>query len=153
MKSNVMSTHLLQIQWLCDNYEGAEGVSLPRCTLYYHYLLHCQEHKLEPVNAASFGKLIRSVFMGLRTRRLGTRYVYTRAGKYRVLLLTEYLKWLRECFRGNSKYHYYGLRIKSGSPLLRLMDEQQHMAMRQQPFSQKNRCLFICTQGKLWQRS
>uniref|UniRef100_UPI0037E9B17A MHC class II regulatory factor RFX1 n=1 Tax=Semicossyphus pulcher TaxID=241346 RepID=UPI0037E9B17A len=101
------------VQWLCDNYEGAEGVSLPRCTLYYHYLLHCQEHKLEPVNAASFGKLIRSVFMGLRTRRLGTR--------------------------GNSKYHYYGLRIKSGSPLLRLIDEQQHMAMRQQPFSQKNR--------------
>ncbi|KAF3844052.1 hypothetical protein F7725_016100 [Dissostichus mawsoni] len=99
--------------WLCDNYEGAEGVSLPRCTLYYHYLLHCQEQKLEPVNAASFGKLIRSVFMGLRTRRLGTR--------------------------GNSKYHYYGLRIKSGSPLLRLMDEQQHMALRQQPFSQKNR--------------
>ncbi|XP_051940834.1 MHC class II regulatory factor RFX1 isoform X6 [Hippocampus zosterae] len=101
------------VQWLCDNYEGAEGVSLPRCTLYYHYLLHCQEQKLEPVNAASFGKLIRSVFMGLRTRRLGTR--------------------------GNSKYHYYGLRIKSGSPLLRLMDEQQHMAMRQQPFSQKSR--------------
>ncbi|KAM6940189.1 MHC class II regulatory factor RFX1 [Xenentodon cancila] len=101
------------VQWLLDNYEGAEGVSLPRCTLYYHYLLHCQEQKLEPVNAASFGKLIRSVFMGLRTRRLGTR--------------------------GNSKYHYYGLRIKSGSPLLRLMDEQHHMAMRQQPFSQKNR--------------
>uniref|UniRef100_A0A1A8CAT4 Regulatory factor X, 1b (Influences HLA class II expression) n=2 Tax=Nothobranchius kadleci TaxID=1051664 RepID=A0A1A8CAT4_NOTKA len=101
------------VQWLLENYEGAEGVSLPRCTLYYHYLLHCQEQKLEPVNAASFGKLIRSVFMGLRTRRLGTR--------------------------GNSKYHYYGLRIKSGSPLIRLMDEQQHMAMRQQPFSQKSR--------------
>ena len=64
------------MQWLCDNYEGAEGVSLPRCTLYYHYLLHCQEQKLEPVNAASFGKLIRSVFMGLRTRRLGTRYTH-----------------------------------------------------------------------------
>lgn len=40
------------------------GVSLPRSTLYCHYLLHCQEQKLEPVNA-SFGKLIRSVFMGL----------------------------------------------------------------------------------------
>ncbi|XP_068177488.1 MHC class II regulatory factor RFX1-like isoform X2 [Antennarius striatus] len=101
------------VQWLCENYEGAEGVSLPRCTLYYHYLLHCQEHQLEPVNAASFGKLIRSVFMGLRTRRLGTR--------------------------GNSKYHYYGLRIKSGSPLLRLMDDRQHLAMRQQPFAHKNR--------------
>lgn len=79
MNSNLTSHRLLQIQWLCDNYEGAEGVSLPRCTLYYHYLLHCQEHKLEPVNAASFGKLIRSVFMGLRTRRLGTRYLWTHA--------------------------------------------------------------------------
>ncbi|KTG43335.1 hypothetical protein cypCar_00006700 [Cyprinus carpio] len=102
-----------QVQWLLDNYETAEGVSLPRSTLYCHYLLHCQEQKLEPVNAASFGKLIRSVFMGLRTRRLGTR--------------------------GNSKYHYYGLRIKASSSLLRLMEDQQHLAMRQQPFSQKQR--------------
>ncbi|XP_048345635.1 MHC class II regulatory factor RFX1 [Sphaerodactylus townsendi] len=101
------------VQWLLDNYETAEGVSLPRSTLYCHYLLHCQEQKLEPVNAASFGKLIRSVFLGLRTRRLGTR--------------------------GNSKYHYYGLRIKANSPLLRLMEDQQHLAMRQQPFSQKQR--------------
>ncbi|XP_076853354.1 MHC class II regulatory factor RFX1a isoform X7 [Brachyhypopomus gauderio] len=102
-----------KVQWLLDNYETAEGVSLPRSTLYCHYLLHCQEQKLEPVNAASFGKLIRSVFMGLRTRRLGTR--------------------------GNSKYHYYGLRIKASSSLLRLMEDQQHLAMRQQPFSQKQR--------------
>jgi hypothetical protein len=64
---------LFQVQWLIDNYETAEGVSLPRSTLYAHYLRHCNEHKLEPVNAASFGKLIRSVFLGLRTRRLGTR--------------------------------------------------------------------------------
>ncbi|XP_016302853.1 MHC class II regulatory factor RFX1-like isoform X2 [Sinocyclocheilus anshuiensis] len=102
-----------KVQWLLDNYETVEGVSLPRSTLYCHYLLHCQEQKLEPVNAASFGKLIRSVFMGLRTRRLGTR--------------------------GNSKYHYYGLRIKASSSLLRLMEDQQHLAMRQQPFSQKQR--------------
>lgn len=68
------SFRVLQVQWLLDNYETAEGVSLPRSTLYCHYLLHCQEQKLEPVNAASFGKLIRSVFMGLRTRRLGTRF-------------------------------------------------------------------------------
>ncbi|XP_078090999.1 MHC class II regulatory factor RFX1-like isoform X6 [Mustelus asterias] len=99
------------VQWLLDNYETAEGVSLPRSTLYCHYLLHCQEQKLEPVNAASFGKLIRSVFMGLRTRRLGTR--------------------------GNSKYHYYGLRIKANSPLIRLIEDQQHLAIRQQPFTQK----------------
>ena len=60
---------------MLDNYETAEGVSLPRSSLYNHYLRHCQEHKLDPVNAASFGKLIRSVFIGLRTRRLGTRLV------------------------------------------------------------------------------
>ncbi|EJD75673.1 transcription factor RFX3 [Loa loa] len=81
------------IQWLINNYEPADGTSLPRCTLYSHYIKHCNENKLEPVNAASFGKLIRSVFHGLRTRRLGTR--------------------------GNSKYHYYGIRIKPDSPLNR----------------------------------
>ncbi|XP_057627747.1 DNA-binding protein RFX2 isoform X2 [Chionomys nivalis] len=101
------------LQWLLDNYETAEGVSLPRSSLYNHYLRHCQEHKLEPVNAASFGKLIRSVFMGLRTRRLGTR--------------------------GNSKYHYYGIRLKPDSPLNRLQDDTQYMAMRQQPTHQKPR--------------
>lgn len=59
---------------------------------------HCNEHKLDAVNAASFGKLIRSVFTGLRTRRLGTR--------------------------GNSKYHYYGIRVKLGSSLMMAMDDQ-----------------------------
>lgn len=60
-------------------------------------------------------------------------------------LLAEHVNFSRVCFRGNSKYHYYGLRIKSGSPLLRLMDEQQHMAMRQQPFSQKTRYWCLAT--------
>ncbi|XP_018326811.1 DNA-binding protein RFX2 isoform X2 [Agrilus planipennis] len=84
------------VQWLLENYETAEGVSLPRSTLYAHYLRHCADNKLEPVNAASFGKLIRSVFLGLRTRRLGTR--------------------------GNSKYHYYGIRVKPGSSLTTVED-------------------------------
>ncbi|XP_053091856.1 DNA-binding protein RFX2 isoform X1 [Pangasianodon hypophthalmus] len=101
------------LQWLLDNYETAEGVSLARCSLYNHYLRHCHEQKLDPVNAASFGKLIRSVFMGLRTRRLGTR--------------------------GNSKYHYYGIRVKPDSPLNQLQDDTQYMAMRQQPIHQKQR--------------
>ena len=57
------------IQWLIANYETAEGVSLPRSTLYNHYLKHCDDSKQDPVNAASFGKLIRSVFLGLKTRR------------------------------------------------------------------------------------
>uniref|UniRef100_K1S058 Transcription factor RFX3 n=1 Tax=Magallana gigas TaxID=29159 RepID=K1S058_MAGGI len=94
------------VQWLIDNYETAEGVSLPRSTLYNHYLRHCQEQNLDPMNPASFGKLIRSVFLGLRTRRLGTR--------------------------GNSKYHYYGIRIKANSPLNQITDNET-MAIRQQP--------------------
>lgn len=91
------------VQWLLENYETAEGVSLPRSTLYAHYLRHCSEHKLEPVNAASFGKLIRSVFLGLRTRRLGTR--------------------------GNSKYHYYGIRVKPGSPLMSIEDSSNRVVL------------------------
>lgn len=91
---------ILQVQWLLDNYETAEGVSLPRSTLYNHYLRHCSDNKLDPVNAASFGKLIRSVFVGLRTRRLGTR--------------------------GNSKYHYYGIRLKPSSYLNHLPEEFHH---------------------------
>ncbi|XP_052774823.1 DNA-binding protein RFX2-like isoform X3 [Mya arenaria] len=97
------------VQWLMDNYETADGVSLPRSTLYNHYLRHCQEQNLDPMNPASFGKLIRSVFLGLRTRRLGTR--------------------------GNSKYHYYGIRIKANSPLNQFTDDQT-MPMRQQPLYQ-----------------
>ena len=35
---NVKDTDLLHVQWLLDNYECAEGVSLPRSTLYNHYV-------------------------------------------------------------------------------------------------------------------
>ncbi|XP_076046596.1 DNA-binding protein RFX2-like isoform X3 [Oratosquilla oratoria] len=94
------------VQWLMDNYETAEGVSLPRSTLYNHYLRHCADNKLDPVNAASFGKLIRSVFLGLRTRRLGTR--------------------------GNSKYHYYGIRVKPTSTLNNYPDDSSSVSLRQQ---------------------
>lgn len=83
---------------MVENYETAEGVSLPRSTLYNHYMRHCNDNKLDAVNAASFGKLIRSVFTGLRTRRLGTR--------------------------GNSKYHYYGIRVKPGSSLMSALDDK-----------------------------
>lgn len=95
--ASIRDMDIIHVQWLIDNYETAEGVSLPRSTLYNHYLRHCAENNLDPVNAASFGKLIRSVFLGLRTRRLGTR--------------------------GNSKYHYYGIRVKPTSPLAALLNE------------------------------
>ena len=87
------------VQWLIENFEPADGFSLRRSNLYNYYIHHCNEEKLVPVNAASFGKLIRSVFLGLKTRRLGTR--------------------------GNSKYHYYGIRLKIDSHLNRLTDNNE----------------------------
>lgn len=99
---------LKKVQWLIDNFEPAEGCSLRRSTLYNYYLLHCTEQRIEPVNPASFGKLIRSVFLGLRTRRLGTR--------------------------GNSKYHYYGIRVKVSSPLNQIAEDNA-IAIRNHPLS------------------
>ncbi|KAL6064722.1 DNA-binding protein RFX2 isoform X2 [Balamuthia mandrillaris] len=81
----------LVYKWLKENYETAEESSLPRSALFDHYLQFCEEEGLESINAASFGKLIRTIFPQLKTRRLGTR--------------------------GNSKYHYYGIRIKPTSKL------------------------------------
>ncbi|XP_030201822.1 DNA-binding protein RFX6 isoform X1 [Gadus morhua] len=79
----------LTLQWLEDNYMVCEGVCLPRCILYAHYLDFCRQDKLDPACAATFGKTIRQKFPLLTTRRLGTR--------------------------GHSKYHYYGIGIKESS--------------------------------------
>ncbi|CAL8315956.1 unnamed protein product [Lota lota] len=79
----------LTLQWLEDNYIVCEGVCLPRCILYAHYLDFCRKEKLDPACAATFGKTIRQKFPLLTTRRLGTR--------------------------GHSKYHYYGIGIKESS--------------------------------------
>jgi len=40
-----------------ENYEIAEGVCIPRSTLYVHYLDYCNGSDTQPVNAASFGKV------------------------------------------------------------------------------------------------
>nr|XP_042117906.1 DNA-binding protein RFX6 isoform X1 [Peromyscus maniculatus bairdii] len=88
MKDKKKQTQLT-LQWLEDNYIVCEGVCLPRCILYAHYLDFCRKEKLEPACAATFGKTIRQKFPLLTTRRLGTR--------------------------GHSKYHYYGIGIKETS--------------------------------------
>ncbi|XP_077408987.1 DNA-binding protein RFX6 isoform X2 [Vanacampus margaritifer] len=87
-KDKKKQTHLT-LQWLEENYIVCEGVCLPRCILYAHYLDFCRKVKLEPACAATFGKTIRQKFPLLTTRRLGTR--------------------------GHSKYHYYGIGIKESS--------------------------------------
>lgn len=75
--------------WLLTEFEPCVSSTLPRSTLYDRYQEVCVEVGMEPVNAATFGKIIRAVFTHLRTRRLGTR--------------------------GNSKYHYEGIRPREGT--------------------------------------
>ncbi|XP_023220771.1 transcription factor RFX4-like, partial [Centruroides sculpturatus] len=77
------------LMWLEENYEVAEGVCIPRSALYMHYVDFCAKNGMQPVNAASFGKIIRQQFPQLTTRRLGTR--------------------------GQSRYHYYGIAVRESS--------------------------------------
>lgn len=77
------------LNWLEENYVMCDGVCLPRCILYAHYLDFCRRHNVDAACAATFGKTIRLKFPQLTTRRLGTR--------------------------GHSKYHYYGIGIKESS--------------------------------------
>ncbi|PNF43420.1 hypothetical protein B7P43_G13452 [Cryptotermes secundus] len=100
--TNFIST--AAIQWLWQNFEVAQGVSLPCSTMYNHYLSHCYENKLVPLTETEFGKIIRLVFLGLNTRRLGAR--------------------------GKSKYHYHGIAVKPGSSL-NILPEQGKSAVRQ----------------------
>jgi len=44
-----------------ENYEIADGVCIPRSTLYIHYLDYCNNSDTQPVNAASFGKVCSSL--------------------------------------------------------------------------------------------
>lgn len=60
--------------WLTETYELHDAHSIPRQNLFEHYQSYCLDHRIEPVNSASFGKLIRQVFPNLKTRRLGKYY-------------------------------------------------------------------------------
>ncbi|XP_076340343.1 transcription factor RFX4-like isoform X2 [Tachypleus tridentatus] len=79
------SQYVATLKWVNENYKLSEGVSLPRCTLYQHYLDFCQKQCFNPIGPAAFGKIIRQQFPGITTRRLGAR--------------------------GQSKYHYYGIDV------------------------------------------
>ncbi|KAJ0061212.1 hypothetical protein NL108_013529 [Boleophthalmus pectinirostris] len=62
IKDKKKQTHLT-LQWLEENYIVCEGVCLPRCILYAHYLDFCRKEKLEPACAATFGKVDTLIMM------------------------------------------------------------------------------------------
>jgi regulatory factor X len=59
--------------------------SVPRNRVYSQYATRCGTERVVPLNPASFGKLVRVIFPGIQTRRLGVR--------------------------GESKYHYVDLAL------------------------------------------
>lgn len=64
--------------------------SVPRNRVFSHYATRCGTERVPPLNPASFGKLVRIIFPGISTRRLG--------------------------MRGESKYHYVDLSLVDEQP-------------------------------------
>ncbi|KAI8056010.1 RFX DNA-binding domain-containing protein [Syncephalis plumigaleata] len=89
-KAQLEETH----QWLRDNFEPCHPkYSILRTKFYELYHNHARDinDPLEPMNQATFGKIIHQVFENVQTRRLGQR--------------------------GHSKYHYSGVMPRRDSPL------------------------------------
>lgn len=76
---------IFAMTWLKKNCELSPDAAVPRNRIYARYVELCAEYSLKPLNPASFGKLVRVAYPGIKTRRLGVR--------------------------GQSKYHYCGFRL------------------------------------------
>jgi len=77
------------MSWLMRNCEVSNGAT-PRNRVYARYVSLCATERLKPLNPASFGKLVRAVYPDIKTRRLGVR--------------------------GQSKYHYCGIKLRDDDP-------------------------------------
>lgn len=71
---------------MCSKGKG----SVPRGRVYANYASRCATERITVLNPASFGKLVRVLFPGLKTRRLGVR--------------------------GESKYHYVNFSLIEDQP-------------------------------------
>ena len=80
------------------------STSVPRNRVFASYAKRCGTERVPPLNPASFGKLVRIIFPGIQTRRLGVR--------------------------GESKYHYVELAliIDDGEPDRPCVSRLQSMA-------------------------
>jgi regulatory factor X, other len=91
---------LYRINQVCSKGKG----SVPRGRVYANYASRCATERITVLNPASFGKLVRVLFPGLKTRRLGVR--------------------------GESKYHYVNFTLMEEQPELReLPPTQPHVPL------------------------
>ena len=79
-------TVTIRINQVCATGKG----SVPRGRVYANYASRCATERITVLNPASFGKLVRVLFPGLKTRRLGVR--------------------------GESKYHYVNFTLAEEGP-------------------------------------
>jgi regulatory factor X len=89
---------LIRINQVCDKGKG----SVPRGRVYANYVSRCATERVTVLNPASFGKLVRVLFPGLKTRRLGVR--------------------------GESKYHYVNFSLRDDQPDLTETQRSQPVA-------------------------
>lgn len=73
---------------------------MPRNRVYTSYTQRCGQDRVDILNPASFGKLVRVIFPGIQTRRLGVR--------------------------GESKYHYVCLALVTDSQAQYARPESVH---------------------------
>lgn len=81
------SRQVFGMKWLLTSCEKVAdtSVAVPRNRVYARYVAFCANERIKPLNPASFGKLVRLIYPEIKTRRLGVR--------------------------GQSKYHYCGIRL------------------------------------------
>lgn len=80
-RSAILTNIICRTQSACNVGKG----SVPRGRVYAAYAARCAKERITVLNPASFGKLVRVLFPGLKTRRLGVR--------------------------GESKYHYVNFNL------------------------------------------
>lgn len=83
------------------------SAAVPRGRVYSRYVGACGDERIKCLNPASFGKLVRSMFPDIKTRRLGVR--------------------------GQSKYHYCGIKLLIDVPDDDAPSGQQPISTSNQP--------------------
>lgn len=92
---------LFGMVWLLNSCESSPTAVVPRNRIYARYVQVCADNNLTPLSPASFGKLVRILFPNLTTRRLG--------------------------MRGQSKYHYCGMKLNGDQNVQLQAHQQQHL--------------------------
>ena len=111
MPEQANSGLLSRINQVCSKGKG----SVPRGRVYANYASRCATERITVLNPASFGKLVRVLFPGLKTRRLGVR--------------------------GESKYHYVNFALTEDQLDIREPPNQPIGTGDSTAFSQSFRCV------------